>query len=116
MKTKTKLIPNIERLRGTLEAVNADLEHFNPKLWVSAPDSKKYPETCGDFAWFGVQKYGTKKQKAKFTWDKAHIWVGRDIFNLSPNKTDALFWGGLTLGEIVKLIYKWEKELENESA
>jgi hypothetical protein len=113
---KTKLSAHtIDRLRGTQTAVNADTAHFNPNLWVSPPDSKKYAETCGDFAWFACEKYGTPEQRARFAWDKANDWVGKEILGLPASKSNALFWGGNTLEVINDLIDKWE-DAYNEQA
>lgn len=99
---KPKLIPNIERLRVTIKAIIDDMEHFNQALWVSPPNSKKYPQPVGDFAWFANQIYGTDSQKKRFTWDKAHGWVGRDILNMDEADYKKLFWGGSTLKDIIE--------------
>lgn len=108
---KIRLVPDMERLRATLESVKRDKSHFNQGLWVSPPNSKKWPETCGDFAWFAVQKYGTSEQKKKFTWDKAHDWVGPEILGLTRKLTSSLFWGGNTIEMIEGFIDRLEEEI-----
>lgn len=108
---KPKPIPNIMRLRATLEAVKGDISHFNQGLWVSAPGSGKLPDTCGGFSWFAVQIYGTEEQKKRFTWDKAHDWVGIKILGLSLKRSQALSWGANTILMIEGMIDKWEAEL-----
>lgn len=107
---KHKSKANIERLRGTLEAIKADIAHFHQAFWVSPPNSEKWPETCGDFSWFAVNKYGTQEQKDKFTWDGFHEWVGHDLLGLSPSEARLLFWGGNDLEKIEKAIDKLELE------
>jgi hypothetical protein len=104
---KMKRVINIERLRGTLEAVKADLEHFNPRLWVTPPNSKMYPETCGDFGWFAIQKYGNEDQKKAVGFDKCHDRETAEILGLTKAQTKALLWGGNDLDMIEKLITKW---------
>ena len=90
--------PNIPRLQKTLAAILADLQSFNPALWC---DHKK---TQGDFAWFAVNLFGTHEQRASFTWDKSHEWVGKDILGLSKQQTERLFWGGITFSETKELV------------
>ena len=107
-KTKAKSTANIERLRATQEAVKLDLGRFNQGLWVSAPNSAKFPETCGGFSWFAGQLYGTTEQKKKFTWDKAHMWVGKQILGLTTRESESLFWGGNTIEMIETIIDKME--------
>ncbi len=104
---------NIERLRGTLDAVIEDPEHFNQSLWCSSPESKRFPEQCGCFLWFANNLYGTPEQIAKFTWDRSHDWVGRDILECDSSSIRILSWGGSTIKDIIKAIEEIETAVVN---
>ena len=94
--------PNFERLRGTLQAVRADLGAWNQKRWVSIDKS------CGCFIWHAVRLYGTPEQVAAVRWDTNGDRAGGEVLGLSSSRLLTISFAENSLDDIEAIIDQWE--------